>query len=725
MLDKGGNFISDIGEKLKLQIDELKELSFLKERGTFASILDIPAGPIGPGPEGASWFEYKLPAPPHFFIGRSKQIDDFLGFIQGVNNGETGIRIYQALSPSGVGKSSFLLKLQDTLQLKSCMVFEDARNFRSTVDLLALIQNFLESCKDVIGFPDAIPPDTKSVLEQFANLDLKLKQQGYLGLIFVDQFESLFQKPDLFAYFLDLVIRITHETKNVVFCLARRNDQPTTYDDRVELDLPRLQSLSKSVELKDFSRNEAKELLSHLETELNQPIKTELQKVALEFAASGFPWLCKRVGAHILETIKNKGLTQEELIQNGIKLEDLFEEDLASLEIIDKEFLKEVAKYLPATLDELSLKFDGKELATKLKLLQDQRLIRLIGRTYDTYNDVFKEYLKTGEVPLSSKFVFRSSPTTTHKTLVAIVEHEYSTVKELSENFSTITHQTMQNVLRELRVLGFIETVRGQLIIDKDAIESYQKGELDTLIRDRVWKRNGLVNRLLNTMATQEKITLEQLIEYLKNGLPILEISDRSWQNYARTFTSWLRFVGLIKPGQIIGENNKALGTTRSKLLDSDTFLPSIYTSEIVVFLNSIKTSKLVERANLSYKISLDCLRMGILQTYDDERYYLLTELGQTFRDNDLMRPQIIRDFLLTLPTIQRYLTLVKSSTKKQKHQDILRTVLGEMAFTNETWNWRSKVLANWLEFAGLITRKSGFVKISQQSSFFDQSKSE
>lgn len=187
---------------------------------------------------------------------------------------------------------------------------------------------------------------------------------------------------------------------------------------------------------------------------------------------------------------------------------------------MDRELLKDLSKYLPATLDELSQKFDGKLLAMKLKLFHDLRLVRLIGRTYDTYNDVFKEYLKTGKVPLPTKYIFRSAASTTKKVLEAIIKYNCQNIKDLTEQLSDLTSGTIQNVLRELRMLELLENSRGTLSVDQETKEAYQKGQLDTLIKDKVRHRNGLVHDVLNRIAIQDQITLKQLAEYLKEGLP-------------------------------------------------------------------------------------------------------------------------------------------------------------------------------------------------------------
>ncbi len=720
VFDDRGTLISEgeFGKQLKQRIEELKELTFLAQHGNFISVLDLPPGLVGPEPEGAGWFEYKLPAPPQYFIGRDNQIDSFQSFLKDVQEGHTNIHVYQVLSPSGVGKTSFLLKIQSLLKQPTCTAFEDARNLRSSVDLLALMQDFLDSSRSILGVPTVVPLDTISVLEQFKGVDRELQKRGLVGVIFVDQFESLFLKPELYTHFLDLVIRVIYDAKRIVFCIARRNDQPTTYDERVELDLQRLISMSNSVELKDFSRTEAVELLSHLSVEIGQSIKPRLENLALEFAASGYPWLCKRVGAHIWSALLKKGLSQEDLIQDGIRPEELFDEDLAGLVLMDRELLKDFAKYLPATLDELSQKFDGKLLAMKLKLFHDMRLVRLIGRTYDTYNDVFKEYLKTGKVPLPTKYIFRSSAPTTRKVLDTIIIRNCQNLKALSEQLSGLSYGTVQNVLRELRMLELVETSRGILSVDQETKDAYQKGQLDTLFKDKLRHRNGLVRDVLNRIALQDQITLKQLAEYLKEGLPVLEVSDISWNAYARTFAGWLISFGLVRPGQILGERSKAVGGTRSVNNRSGMFLPSIYITELVHTVEKFRHSNLIPKSSIGYQETFDCEKVGLLQPDVTGDYLELTRSGQAFKDNDLVREKIVRDFLLSLPYVADYLRFTENSRKR--HTDVLKSVMVGMVFTEETWLWRSKVIANWLEFANLITRKGGYIQKSQQASLFE-----
>lgn len=719
--DSNGNRIEEksFGEEIKKRIEDFQDLVFLPSPQIFATHLDDAPGVIGVDKEGAGWFEHKLPAHPERFIGRTSQIQDFDSFISDVLNGKTNLRVYQVLSPSGVGKSSFLLKIHAELDAIGIAIFQDARNFRSSIDLLSLLQEFVE-----IGFGKTnslrvIPIDRAGIFDGLKITDTYLIKQKMVGVIFVDQFESMFLRPELYIEFLDLVLEIILRYKNIVICLARKNDQPTTFDDRDRINLQRLRQISRSVELSDFSSSEAIELISHLDEEIQQSLKPKLKGMILEFSASGFPWLVKRIAAHIRDMIVKHNMSQDEMIQNGVRPDELFQEDLAELDIVDREFLKELVHYLPATTDDLSQveKFRGKLLSNKLTLFQDQRLIRLIGRTYDTYNDVFKHYLKYGEIPHPNKYTFRASPKTSITLLRIILKSRPQTTEEI-QNMSKLDTGSVQNALRELRMLELIDYSRGRLKIDEDTQRSFEIGELDLHIKERVWRNNGLVQDILSHITTEGEMALEELIRLMKESLPLLELSEDTWDTYARTLASWLRYVGLTRPSAITADG-RAVGATR-RGPRSEYFLPSSYVTQVISVMEKFDKQEAISVSELEDMrwAKSDCIKLGLIEE-DDENQVRLTLTGEEFKSNQLCRPRVFRDCLLSLGYIDKYLGQIEN--KGVRHLDVLKSTLGDTAFTEETWLWRSKVLANWLEFAGIIYRKAGKIFISKQTVFFDE----
>lgn len=720
LFDSTGTRIEEVafGESIKRRIEDFQELFFLPSPQNFVTHLDDALGRIGVDKEGAGWFEHKLPAHPERFIGRTAQILDFGNYVDDVLNEKTNIRVYQVLSPSGVGKSSFLLKVHSETSSIVVAIFQDARNFRSAIDLLSLLQEFVEVGFDKLGIEEVVPTDRASILNCFSKIDAKLANQKAAGVLFVDQFESLFSKPELYIDFLDLILEIIHNFTNVIICLARKNDQPTTFDEKDRINLQRLRQISKTVELGDFSSSEAIALISHLDEEIQQPLKPKLREMILEFSASGFPWLVKRVGAHIRDMIIKHSMSQDDLIQNGVRPDELFQEDLAELDIMDREFLKELVHYLPATVEDLSQieKYRGKLLSNKLGLFQDQRLVRLIGRTYDTYNDVFKYYLKHGEIPHPNKYTFRMSPKTAITLLRTILKNKPRTTEEIP-TISQLDYGTVLNVLRELRMLELIDYTRGQLRIDENALNSFERGELDLLIKERVWRSNGLVQDVLSQITTEGEMEIEELKRLMKESLPLLELSENTWDTYARTLASWMRYVGLTHPGAITSDG-RAVGTTR-RGRQSEYFLPSSYVSRVISLMEKFGDREVIPVSELGKRrlAKADCIQLGLIEE-DEENNVQLTLAGDEFIVNQLSRTRVFRDFLLGLAYIDQYLACIGEG--KKGHLDVLKSTLGDTAFTEETWLWRSKILANWLEFAGIVQREAGKIVVSKQLDLFE-----
>ncbi len=720
MYDSNGNRIeeSSFGEQVKKRVEDFQELIFLPSPRSFVTNLDNLPGRIGVDAEGAGWFEHKLPAHPDRFIGRLPQIENFRAYISDVLDRKTNIRVYQVLSPSGVGKSSFLLKVHLAISSIGIGIFQDARNFRGAIDLLSLLQEFVEVGFGKAGIDELIPTNRTDVLDSLEKIDAVLENSKQIGVLFVDQFENLFLRPELYIDFLDLTLEIIHRCKNIVICIARKNDQPTTFEEVDRINLQRLRQISKGVELTDFSSKEAIELISHLDEEIQQSLKPKIKSMILEFSASGFPWLVKRMGAHIRDMVLKHQMSQDELIQNGVRPDELFREDLAELDILDREFLKELAHYLPATNDDLSQidKFRGKLLSSKLALFQDQRLVRLIGRTYDTYNDVFKHYLKFGEIPHLNKYTFRAPAKTAISLLRIILGNKPQTIEEIRK-LSKLDLGTVWNALRELRMLGLIDSARGHLRIDEETKNAFENGELDLHIKEQVWKNNGLVQDVLSRISTEGEMKIEELIMLMKESLPLLELAEETWNSYARTLVSWLRYVGLTHPSAITADGRAIGGTRRGR--QSEYFLPSSYVSQVIGLLRKFREREAIPVSEFEGKrwAKSDCLKLGLVEEEDRENLRL-TLTGDEFVSNELSRPRVFRDCLLSLEYVHQYLKLVEGGSKK--HLTVLKATLGDTAFTEETWEWRSKILVNWLEFAGIIIRKAGKISLSQQLGLFD-----
>jgi len=718
-----GSNISELafGKALKDRVSELEELLFWPSEIKGTSFLDFERGRMAPL-QGSGWFDYRFPAPPDCFVGRHEKQGDFLRFVGRSKTKKSKASVFQVLSRSGVGKSSFLLKLQDDLVKDGVIsVIVDARNFRSILDFLDLIQEFVNSSNKVRGTKIPVPDNLDSGMLSLQEIGQELQESNNLGLFFIDQFESLFAKPDLYTAFIDFILDITHAYGNILFCIARKNDQPTTYDDRAKIDLERLREISETVTLEDFSRDEAISLINHIEDEIERPLLDGLKEIALEFS-QGFPWLQKRICAHIIGMIK-KDSSQEELVQAGLKPEELFREELADLDEIEKDFLRRLAQYLPATLSELHEIFrEGDVLSKRIDGLQAHRLIRLTGRTYDTYNDVLKEYLKTGRIPFGIKYVFRTSPGATLNLIHRIITNNWTTIAEIRERDRKSIGDIL-NKLRGLRLLGLLEYSHGSIRLAEVTIDAYHNETIGQLLQDRV-RQNGLVKDILDRLATTDRIKFHELKELMKTSMPLLEVSEDTWETYANMLSNWLDGTKLAslsgkdvvprRDREAISREELARAGKRQRVLPPEFFLPSAYVNELITILElirqaSIPSKELHDIINMQHKQDAlgDCFAVGLVARVPNHDL-TLTSKGKRFLANTAEAKEILKEFLLSKPNVVSYLE--KVGYNPTLHLRVLKETLADIdpGWTQGTWEWRSKVLANWLVYAELVKRTRG-----------------
>lgn len=283
---------------------------------------------------GAGWFDHRFPAPPECFVGREEALREVKDVLAAIREGRTALRALQVLSRSGVGKSSLLLKL--AAELDAACVAVDGRRLRT------------------------------------------LPSHEACDVVLVDHFESV--PPAVLDVILDRIETTTSRALPMLWVLARKNDVAAAAD------LGRLNDLSLSIALEDFSPGEGRVLLERLEEELGEPLLLELA-VAIAVVSDGFPWLEKRLCAHVLQ-LHRAGLGQLELLDAGLRAVDLFAEDLAGLHQHDRALLLRAAARLPASAAEL-----GEPAPEGLDSLVARRLLRRSGDRYDTYHDLFKAYL--------------------------------------------------------------------------------------------------------------------------------------------------------------------------------------------------------------------------------------------------------------------------------------------------------------------------------------------
>ncbi|MEU5880888.1 restriction endonuclease [Spirillospora sp. NPDC047279] len=721
------NLLPDEVKRLASQVADLQGLTYstkiagseygTSERHTLPPIV-----------AGAGWFDYKFPSPPECFIGRNRALVEIGRFIEQVQNESTALRAVQILSRSGVGKSSLLLKLADT-EAAEIAVTVDGRNLRTPSDLRLMAvelvnkarQADLSSLSEVIGFPRT----QEEVPETFHIVGEALRKEGKVALLQVDQFEALLSRPAVFQSLLDLVLSCTTWAAPLVWVMARKNDLAATYDEGAAIDLAQLNQVSQPIRLDDFTPSEEQVLLDRLTEELGGKLSRELSEAILTFS-SGFPWLLKRICAHVISMSKD-GASQAELSRGGLRAEDLFNEDLAGLEEADKALLRTFAAHMPNTASELARRLEGEvgldRLTHKLNDFLGHKLLRLSGDVYDTYNDVFKAYLLTERVPFQTRYVFRVTPGPSLDLLLKIAEDGPMEIGPFMRHIGGNSTAT-SNKLRELRLLGMLDPQAGKVSLSADAATALDSDTMGDYLR-RALRSNALVGRVMDLVAQHGSVSLSEVERLLRSELPHIRASDNTWSTYASTLANWIRYAGMVDiEGDLIRQRESFsddLVLRREFNLGNFTpgaFIPSVRPNKVrqlVERLQQQPTGRNDLRSFLSRNIVAATLRdaksLGLVD--DTGEFISLAPQGRAMAARaDSVSDRDIAMLALAKPNIAALLQAVESAglvTPEEQREILAR--FGNANWAEGTWKWRIGIINSWVTASGQAKSSRGGLK--------------
>lgn len=477
------------------------------------------------------WLDYRRPAPSTYFVGRREH----LGRIKDICSGSQSSSIIEIKARSGVGKSSLLAVLAEGWQTEGHRVeLHDARDVHSATDVFALIERFTEYPQHVRHFEDVT----------IALRHLATVSNGKRSFFLIDQFESVLLSQEVFNAYEYLALAIVRVAAPVTLGFARKDDLLTTYDD-IRVDIFRLRQLAVTLQVEDLSREESVSLLHAVSDAYPRLISKPLLKAVLEFT-KGFPWLIKRTLAHTVAMLK-RGVTQKDLLSSGLQLEELFEEEISSLDEMERGYLQRLASNLPATYQSLLQRYeDDPVLPRILEKLTERRILRLSGSTYDIYNDVFKEYIQYARLPeSSSSFLLKQGPGSVMSAFRKLGGKTTLDAEAVAHEFRQPIG-SVHNFFRELRLLGLIaRTPRGWQV--PEVVRQYEhQGRLGEFIRQSLL-RNVAVLEFLSLLERNTSMRQAEVRTYLQDQFAFVQASKQVWIQYTRTFVSWLRHLKFIR----------------------------------------------------------------------------------------------------------------------------------------------------------------------------------
>jgi len=654
---------------------------------------------------GSGWFDYRYPTAPANFIGRDSQLEKLSAILGDVTSKTQANRVIQVLSRSGVGKSSLLLKFQEMLGLQGVInIACDARNLRNEIDVIALFQELLLKLefanKDL---PCTIPE---------VHLTLRtLSKHTTRTCILIDQFETLFTRPRLFDVMLDLIAAAIFEGNHLVFVIARKNDQPTTFDAVSQVDVARLREMSESVFIDDFKRDEAMMLADRVKEVLGRDLPAKMKGQVLEFSG-GFPWLHKRTLAHVIGLLR-QGVRGDEILAGGLRPEELFEEEVAALDEVEKDVLRRLATRLPATFDDLGSEFgDGETLARHLKILQDQRLVRLTGRTYDIYNDFFKEWLRTGQPPIEFRYMYRITPAATLRAFKVIHDGRIGTLADTMTSLRKSEGSAL-NLLRELRLLGLLKYLKGAISVPDEVKVAAEGGTLGDVVQRGVL-RNRLVQWMLGKLTLTRGLSLNEVAELLKQRFPFVEAGSSTWKLYARNLISWMDEVRLVHyRGDYVYPRVEQTSPDFMDMIRKEPFLPSSSFRTASSALQRLYGKTGGPRTDTSFEKGLADLRsLGLVEGAGSH-----TRVTPAGREIAVQGPSgfldFLRDHLAAQDYVRAFLSRLRFESRNRQKNVFLETLqqFGDYQWNHVTLEWRFKVFTNWLVKAGLARRLRGHLE--------------
>jgi hypothetical protein len=356
-----------------------------------------------------SWFDYLLPSHPDFFVGRNKEIQDVFVKIDEIQQNSYPGRGIVIEGASGSGKSSFIFKMQSQRDKinSNCFIYSvDSRGCFGPDFLGVVFEDFLRRIRNweiietlnkqyLMDLLEEARPftDSKSITFTTRYLSRMLKEDGLIVLLCFDQFEYLVPYPSVVGDIANLLENVNLQKSNIVIGVISRTDMNLPQFSDFPFDFwSRIQKQSWHLQLGPLDNAAEQHLIAKMQDFVGKTFRKEFLDEILQFS-QGRPWVLKHVGAHLVS--KYKEMPQKTPTKLELRLEELFAEDLRSLNDYERRVLKAIAKTGPATISEIKLE-DGLSQEGHLKIvdaLVDGRLISKIGEKYDIYHDRFKEYI--------------------------------------------------------------------------------------------------------------------------------------------------------------------------------------------------------------------------------------------------------------------------------------------------------------------------------------------
>lgn len=524
---------SDYG--LDLEVVESPSV-FFKPSG-ISQRQDVGSAPIVVTVRGSSSdFEYQFPASPKFFVGRRSIVDE----IRNVLEGRHGTFVLNA--QSGWGKSSLALKMKAmTEEMGGSATVIDSRT-ASSPDFVVEALRFAATKAAGAGVIQ-LPTESSwaSLASSIATIENARWTSGKILAIFFDQFENIFLNEAITRQFRDLTLAVNDLNCPLVVGYAWKTDLVGWTESHPYRLRDEIRSVSVKIIVNQMGAKDVEALLRRLEKRLKQRLARDLRQRLREYS-QGLPWLFKKLSEHIIREVEEHGKSQEQLVNEALNIQSLFDSDLAGLQPVEQDAIRHVARWAPVSAAEVTEKYDS----GVIQSLLDRRLIVPVGEKLDTYWDIFRDFLNTGQIPIEESYSIGINPQSASKILAFVMSSSGdASFAEIAKAVNSSVGNVV-NVTRTLRLLG-IATYEAygvhinEAIFTADDPESAMRRAVSRTLRRH--KAYSLFVKLTERLG--ENVPISSYFAELPKAFPAIDAKASTWATYGRAFSLWFQYAGL------------------------------------------------------------------------------------------------------------------------------------------------------------------------------------